>query len=246
MEKPKAEVFLITLEEHQLGYDLRITSGSASVADMLTALDAFAHKHLANCRGCDGCCHERAPLTAPDIAALAALLPTAGPYPAQAVCQAFANVYCDKNGIVDITLRRDKEGACLFLHKEGKYCQHWPARPFVCRSHFCLPRSNRLEAARAAITNRGEDELIRQLIRDQTPQGAFSAASSGIHLAPEDRRQKKANIGHGNTNAPPLLPPNVDPAHYPPDPAFAAGGWETILIKDIVTPELWIELQRET
>jgi hypothetical protein len=208
----KAEVFLLTLTEHQLGHDLRLTSDSASVADVLAALAAFAAERLADCRGCDGCCYERAPLTAPDAAALATLLP-AGSYPAQAACRAYAEVFSDKSGAVDITLRRDAEGACLFLHKEGKFCQNWQARPFVCRSHFCLPRSTRLEALRGVIANRGEDELIRLLLTEQA------------------------------AGAPPLLPPGLDPAHYPPDPAFAKGGWETILIKDIVPPELWRELR---
>jgi Fe-S-cluster containining protein len=212
MANAKAEVFLLTLAEHQLGHDLRILSESASVADVLAALAAFAAERLADCRGCDGCCYERAPLTAPDITALAALLPAAV-YPAQAVCRAFAEIFTDKNGIVDITLRRDEEGACLFLHKKGKYCQNWQARPFVCRSHFCLPRSARLEALRGAIANRGEDELIRLLAAEQV------------------------------AGAPPLLPPEIDPAHYQPDPDFAPDGWESILIKDIAPPELWRELR---
>lgn len=214
MEKAKAEVFLITLEEHQLGHDIRISSDITSVGDVLTALAAFAGDYLADCRGCDGCCHERAPLTAPDIAALAALLPDT-PYPAQAVCQAFAKVFTDNSGIVDITLRRDEKGACLFLDNEGKYCQNWPTRPFVCRSHFCLPRSARLEALRAAIANRGEDELVRLLLAEQA------------------------------AGAPLLLPPHLDPAHYPPDPAFASGNWQEILIKEVVPPELWRELRKQ-
>jgi Fe-S-cluster containining protein len=214
MSNPKAEVFMITLEEHQLGHDIRICSESASVADVFEALAAFAQKYLEDCHGCDGCCHERAPLTAPDIAALAALLPAAA-YPAQAVCRAFADIFIDKKGIADITLRRDEKGACLFLHEEEKYCQNWQARPFVCRSHFCLPRSTRFGALRAAIANRGEDELLRLLLAEQT------------------------------AGAPPLLPATLAPALYPPDPAFAPGRWEAILVKDLVEPDLWRELQKE-
>jgi Fe-S-cluster containining protein len=214
MSSTKVEVFLITLEEHQLGHDIHILSESASVADVLTALADFARARLTECCGCDGCCYERAPLTAPDIVALFTLLP-AGPYPAQAVCRAFADVFTDKNGIVDITLRRDDDGACRFLNKESKSCQNWQLRPFVCRSHFCLPRSARLQALRSGIANRGEDELIRLLLVEQA------------------------------AGAPPLLPPEVDSAHYPPDPAFAAGGWEALLVKDIVTPTLWRELKIE-
>ncbi|MCL1816198.1 MAG: YkgJ family cysteine cluster protein [Clostridiales bacterium] len=199
-----AEVFLITLNDQQLGHDLRINSDSATVADVLRALADFAQKNMADCRGCDGCCHERAPLTAPDIHALSLLLPS-GEYPFGAACRAFADVFVDQEGIVDITLRRDKKGSCLFLNKEHKYCHNWDVRPFACRSHFCLPRSAHLEALRAAIINRGEDELIRFLLLEQY------------------------------NGAPPILPPTIDIAHYPPDPAFTSYCWEEILIKDIVS-----------
>ncbi|MCL1906289.1 MAG: YkgJ family cysteine cluster protein [Clostridiales bacterium] len=212
MSAPGAEVFLITLEEHQLGHDLRLFSDKATVGDVLEALAAFAAERLADCRGCDGCCHERAPLTAPDVLALSALLP-AGEYPLQAACLAYAEVFADKNGIVDITLRRDAEGGCLFLNKEGKYCKNWAARPFVCRSHFCLPRSSRLEDLRAAIANRGENELIRLLLEEQA------------------------------AGAPAFLPLTAELSQYPPDTAFAAGGWEAIRVKDIVPPKLWPELR---
>lgn len=212
MTMHKAEAFLITLEEHQLGHDLRLHSDNATVADVLESLAAFAQERLHECRGCDGCCYERAPLTAPDIPALATLLP-AGNFPAQAVCRAFAEVFTAQNGIVDITLRRDEAGACLFLQKESKCCQNWLERPFVCRSHFCLPRSSRLEALRAAIVNRGENELIRLLLAEEA------------------------------AGAPSFLPPGIDPSHYPPDPAFAAGKWRNISVKDVTSPKLWRKLR---
>ena len=212
MTTSKAQVFLITLEEHQLGHDLRLDCDDATVGDVLEALDSFGRERLADCRGCDGCCHERAPLTSPDIPALATLLPEAD-CPAQAVCRNFAEVFADPNGIVDITLQRDGEGDCMFLHKEGKYCKIWEARPFVCRSHFCLPRGSRLEAARAGIVNRGENELIRLLLAEEA------------------------------AGAPPFLPPGLDPAHYLSDPAFAEAEWPNISMKKLVSPKLWRKLR---
>ncbi|MCL2496819.1 MAG: hypothetical protein FWF04_05325, partial [Clostridiales bacterium] len=121
----KAEAFLITFEENQLGHDIRIRDKEATVGDVLEALTAFAHQHLYECRGCDGCCYERAPLASPDISILAALTPTS-PNPTQAVCRAFADITIDQAGIVDITLKRGEDGACIFLNKEGKYCVNWP------------------------------------------------------------------------------------------------------------------------
>lgn len=214
MSHKKAEVFLTTFDKYQLGHDIRILAESATVEDMLEALSAFALQYLADCRGCDGCCHERVPLTAPDVEALAALLP--GPdYPAQAVCTAFADINVDKAGIIDITLKRDADGACVFLHKQGKYCRNWQVRPFVCRSHFCLPKSERLIALRSQIANRGENELIRRLLAEE------------------------------NAGAPPLLQPELPPADYPLDQAFAAGGWDAIRVKEITPEALWQLLKQE-
>ena len=56
-----------------LAMDVRILAEEATVEDFLTALDQFAAAQLADCRGCDGCCHERAPLIAADIPRLAGL-----------------------------------------------------------------------------------------------------------------------------------------------------------------------------
>jgi len=209
----KAEAFLITFEENQLGHDIRILDEKATVADVVEALAAFARQRLYDCRGCDGCCYERAPLTSPDISALAALTPN-GSNPAQAVCRAFAEISTDQTGIVDITLKRDADGACIFLDKESKNCANWPARPFVCRSHFCLPKSERLQKLREEITNRGENELIRLLLAEQA------------------------------AGAPPMLPRSLRAADYPPDAAFANNHWENVAVKDIVPQKLWMELRK--
>ncbi|MCL1976093.1 MAG: YkgJ family cysteine cluster protein [Firmicutes bacterium] len=212
MGNSKVEAFLITLEEHQLGHDLRLTSDDATIGDMLEALSDFAEKHLYKCLGCDGCCYERAPLTILDIPALATLLP-AGKFPAHMVCQAFAEVYIDQDGIIDIALRRDEQGACLFLDKERKCCRHWQSRPFVCRSHFCLPRSNRLEALRQDIVNNGENELIRVLLCEQAD------------------------------GATPLILPSIDIINYPPDQAYLSQEWQRIKVKSLVSSKFWRKLR---
>lgn len=214
MTHKKADVTLTTFDKYQLGHDLHILAENAVVEDVLDALAAFAQSYLSDCQGCDGCCHERVPLTAPDIAVMAALLPPAT-HTAVEVCSAFTDINVDKAGIVDITLKRDEDGACIFLHKEGKYCQNWQARPFVCRSHFCLPKSPRLIALRSVIVNSGENELIGQLLAEQA------------------------------AGAPPLLPPEIKAQDYPPEPALAANSWQGIRVKDIVPEDLWQMLREE-
>ena len=50
----------------QMAYDLAVLQPEATVGDYLTGLAEFQAATLADCKGCDGCCHERAPLTIAD------------------------------------------------------------------------------------------------------------------------------------------------------------------------------------
>ena len=144
----KINVFLIKTEDPLLGEvmgcDIRIADDCASVADLMDALDGFAAQYLADCKGCDGCCQERAPLLSADIPALALLLDNDTAWPAHAVVERFGSLQVT-NGVSDIILRRDTDSVCASLDRENRCCKIWPSRPFVCRSHFCLPRSSYLE-----------------------------------------------------------------------------------------------------
>ena len=179
--KNTVEILLLSFEDKLLGQvlgcDVRILSQDASIADFLTALDNFATEHLADCRGCDACCQERAPLIAADVPLLASLLPE-NPYPAHAVCAAFATLTVEQ-GVADIILRRDHNSFCNQLNQAGRFCNIWPQRPFVCRSHFCLPRSHRFEQLRSSIVNMGENELTRLLLAEEHT-GAAAIASTGL------------------------------------------------------------------
>ena len=151
-----------------LGYDIQILNREATVNDYLDALAAFCGAILVDCRGCDGCCHERAPMTAIDAEWLVALLPAGKPrYPYHAVVSAFGQCIVGPDGAVDIILNR-RQGACVFLHPTGKFCRIHSRRPFVCRSHFCLPHSERAEALRGAVVNAGEDSLVRLLLEEES------------------------------------------------------------------------------
>ena len=218
--KKKVDVFLLAYEDALLGKsygcDVRILTEDATVADFLQAVDDFAAAHLAECKGCDGCCRERAPLIAADIPALAALLPSTD-FPAHAVCDAFAELKVAEDGAADITLRRTEEGACCFLHAKEKYCTQWPSRAFVCRSHFCLPRSPRFQQLREDIVNMGENELTRLILAEE------------------------ANA------APPLdgipLKNRLDPADYPENGQSNKRSYGQILLRQCVTAKFWKQLQ---
>jgi len=211
-KKEKVRVFLVQFSEESLGYDIEICDPTASVDDYMSALEDFAASHLADCQGCDTCCWERAPLTSVDIGPLSQLLP-ASSAPAHAVVEAYATLFIGKDGVGDIYLRRGNDNACFFLDKKTKRCRNHPARPFVCRTHFCLPKTQRAQALRGAVVNVGENELIRLLL---TEEAAGTKELIGNRLAKED---------------------------YLPGPLTGITSYEDILIRLITSEALWQELQ---
>ena len=191
-----------------IGYDLKITHPKASLQDYLETLDNFAIANLAPCLGCDGCCHERAPLTVWDIYALSSLLPQSA-YPCHQVVKAFALVKTAAEGWTDISLNRTG-GNCIFLEADLKKCTNHPKRPFVCRSHYCIPQSPLALGLRTQIVNKGEDLLVAQLLKEA-----------------EDGAEG-------------ILPPYIKKTDYPKpqnEQIFAAYG--DILLKDICQDDLW-------
>lgn len=143
-----------------LAYDLEILQPEATVGDYLQGLCDFQAEHLADCKGCDGCCHERAPLTICDWQ-----LAQPGPETAfEQWLRDWAELgFCGP--AIDLTLRRTAAGACRFLDAAAKCCKIHTRRSFTCRSHCCLPKTWRAEQLRGAIINAGEDELVRRLLQ---------------------------------------------------------------------------------
>ncbi len=215
----KARAFLIPITDDLLGQgygcDLQILADDATLEDFMLALDQFAAQYMADCKGCDSCCQERAPLIAPDIPRLASLLP-ASPWPAHAVIAAFGEITVE-NGVTDITFRRPN-GMCIHLDAVNRCCRHWPERAFVCRSHFCLPRSERIAELRGEIVNAGENELTRLLLAEEA------------------------------NGAPPLtqrpLRELVNPQDYAEGPLKGYTSYTEILLKDVLSPTLWQELRQ--
>ena len=205
----KLEIFLLDEKDGLVGYDLCLLDPSLSVAGYLEALADFFAVYLADCRGCDGCCYERVPLTSLDIGPLAALLPP-NPYPAGAVLAAFAQLSLDKDGAADIYLRHGEDGACLFLKE--KICTVYQARPFVCRSHFCLAKSPRAEALRGAIVNPGMDQLILTLLKEEE-------AGAGL-----------------------LLGKKLDPADYPANAFAGKSSYRELSFAEVLPDDLLREL----
>jgi len=171
-----------------LAYDVQILQPEATVGDYLQALQEFQARTLADCKGCDGCCHERAPLT---IADWQLAQPAGQNEPGQTpglTDEALA-AWLLKWGelhfygqAIDLTLPRTPAGACRFLDERQKCCAVHPQRSFTCRTHCCLPKTERAEALRAALINAGEDELVRRLLQIAPDKRPWADRLAGCRL----------------------------------------------------------------
>jgi len=214
-------VFLTEFPELGFGYDIKITDENVSLNDYITALDDFQEKYVAACRGCDGCCWERVPLGIVDYYWGAALFN--GSY---TICDWLKKVAAinDIAGGIDLYLKRGEDSACMFLDKEKKECKDHTARPLVCRTHTCLPKSGVALELRSAIVNMLEDELVRRLLME-TQTGAMIKDSNWNEIL------EKANIEDYASN--------VLSSFILED---LKDNWRNVKIKDIVSVELWGQL----
>ncbi|GFN23566.1 YkgJ family cysteine cluster protein [Thermanaeromonas sp. C210] len=151
------------------GYDLVITSPLATVDDYIRAMGRVEELDIyrsyrsgrGDCQSCPHCCGGRLPLTLRDVLVLRDGL--------QALTGKLVNLrdlianYCtvQKMGpALDITLRTDGEGYCIFLSPTDNSCRLYRYRPLVCRTFYCCPATRRAGELRSAVINGGEDELV--------------------------------------------------------------------------------------
>lgn len=153
------------------GYDLSVTSPDATVEDYLVAVDSalrrlpltLSRNASMRCQGCAACCEERVPLTSIDLLQL-----TRRSGPNDDLFTQVADVVV-KGRTVDIVLKRNEQGRCLFLDAAKGLCRVYRSRPLVCRTFVCCPVSARARELRGAVTNAGEDELVRLWLEKQPP-----------------------------------------------------------------------------
>jgi len=171
----------ITIQPYQAkgctGLDVRINDEGATVQDYTEALDDYIisgqyrrqRSTSANCEGCDICCQERIPLTSVDVLILKG----------QVAPELSVNEFIQRYGYVsvsgpaaDISLGRDWQDRCLFLHPETGKCRNYAARPLVCRTYICTPLSPRAGKLRETLVNLGMDELVRLMLA-ASPEGQY-------------------------------------------------------------------------
>lgn len=157
-------VTIAQFDDLGIGYDLAVFSTEATLADYVTALDRWQQQYLADCKGCDSCCHERAPLGLPDY--YQAIRGQKNPPSLEQWLKETAQWQALTDGAADITLAQQKSGACKFLDLKQKICTIHDKRPLVCHTHVCLPKSHRAAWLREAVINVAEDALAAQLLQE--------------------------------------------------------------------------------
>lgn len=215
-----AVLFRLVQLEEQIGYDVEILQEGATLAQYLAGLNAFQETYFDQCYGCDGCCWERAPLNGIDILRYVETLwpEEAGSYPYNFFLKNYAHVH-NADGVLDITLKRGEDGACIFLNKGKKCCNTHQCRSLVCQSYICIPQTERAELLRQQIVNAGIDDLARRFYLECAEQGvpfwSHSGDDSSIHLTdyPENGFSGKTDYGQ-------------------------------VLLKDIVSAQLFAALQK--
>ena len=162
------KIYLKEFAKNQFGYDLLLENAEETLGDYVDALNDFQNNTMAECRGCDGCCYERIPLTVADFALAKGLTAKLAAKTEAEVTLAdwlreTAEIHLAGEAI-DIVLKRNDDYSCYFLNKEKQECREHIYRSLVCQTHCCLPKSQIAIDIRGDIINAGEDELCRRLL----------------------------------------------------------------------------------
>lgn len=229
----KINVFLAHFDDDAIGYDLEILHEDATIQDYLDALNQFQENHITSCKGCDGCCYERIPLTSIDVhkylrdAKVINQLNLAhhtnqthySPQ-SQNHLTPFIHLYCHVSGtgpVIDISLKRNPDQSCIFLDREQKICLNHISRSFVCQSFVCLPHSERAGRLRDALLNMGEDDLVHR------------------YLLEAKEKEENLVINENNNSSPSL-------DDYPGNIFTGNTHYHEIKIKDNIPEALWRQL----
>lgn len=216
----------------QTGYDIMVTDTAATVQDYLDAVNGLIesgplwrsrNESITECQGCNRCCQERIPLTRADLNVWEAALHWGLVPPDLSLEPTLGNLlskWCTVQvvgPVVDIMIRRDKSGKCLFLDRNSSKCRLYPHRPLVCQTFICCPAARRAEKLREVVVNCGEDELVRDWL-DWARQ-----------------RDEPLIIHEGDQ-------PAVNPADWPPTVFAGRPTYRDVRLIDVCPASLWRQL----
>lgn len=214
------------------GYDLCVLNEEATVQDYLDAVNGYIAAHCPPCDGCTGCCRERVPLTAQDVAVylrdgeIRRSLSTgrpgkfSGPVlpPLLDFLKRFGHVYVD-GAVVDIGLAHAHGGACIFLDLQRKCCTRYSLRPLVCQTFICRPASRRADELRGRLVNAGMDELVRRWL--------FESRRAGVRPVMHEAHRPRPQL-----------------SDYRPGACGGKEYYHQIRLRDVCAPGLWRALHK--
>jgi hypothetical protein len=212
----------VAVISREKGYEIFVRSDQAALSDYIRAMDTFIDQNeyrrlraeTRRCEGCDVCCRERAPLTAVDLRILRERVGRETDW--RAFFQRFVTVRVF-SGMVDIVLARDGDDNCVFLNAGKGLCGIYPDRPLVCRTYICAQASPFAQLFRRSVVNGGEDAAVRLWYAQTAEDGLV------VHEC-EDFDPEALDI--------------------PPENVWnISNNYDNILIREVVSAELWKRLE---
>jgi len=206
--------------------DILIADQNASVLDYLFAVDDFIvnapverarNQWSSSCYGCFACCQERVPLTSIDYEQIFRYHTIRAEKHTWRRCLDIISLITVVGRQVDITLRLDRSGMCIFLDRNRGLCTIYPIRPLVCRMYVCTPLSKNAADLRELVVNMGEDELVRLWLWD------------ALHA-------KTMPVFHEGDQA------DIHIEDWKENPFSGKKDYRDILLKDLCPPGLWKRL----
>lgn len=208
------------------GLDILVLNPAASVADYITAVDAFIREAQIerprsqgspDCFGCYACCQERIPLTSIDYTRLFNhLLFKSKGQPGHYFLDKISHISVAGRQ-VDITMRLEEDGTCTFLERNKGLCSIYPIRPLVCHLYICVPLSKNAMDLKELVVNLGEDELVRLWLKEAVQVGEEPAYHEGDQ-------------------------PDLHIEDWVDNPFSGTKDYRDVLLKDLCPPELWARL----
>lgn len=204
------------------GFEVAVTGAGAAVGHYLAALEgvpALTGWSAASCRTCCRCCRGRIPLTAVDLPPLFRATDAGRGVRALSAFLGRYGWVVVRGRAVDVTLRTDEDGYCVFLDRSRGLCRVYAARPVVCRTYFCLPQGPGARKLRAALVNAGMDELVRRWL----------TAALALRTPPVIHEAEE---------------PSLRLADWPPTAFSGRGDPHRVYLRELVSPALWDRLRR--
>ncbi len=237
-ERDQVGVELIPIDiEGETGLDVVIRDPSASVADLLMAMQApaddasvfkpYHRQRYGRCEGCvTNCCKSNDIVI--DLVAAEAIASRLG-----LGLHQFAGSYLRMND--DLLFPEFRKRPCPFLI--ANRCTVYQERALICRLYLCTPMTDRLEKLRCAVLLAGEGALRQRLVELRLAPASWAAGALRAHLRAryqhgeldgerwhEEQEQLDLLLSHN---------PFVDGAQY-----------DQIRLVDCCTDTLWTRLMR--